>query len=716
MATLVTRTTDQPDGTTAKGSELTHAEVDANFINLNTDKVEVSGAIVFAAKASEALTKGDVVYVSGVSGNTPTVSKADADDASKMPAFGLAETDANLNAAVNVVTFGTLYNLDTSSFTAGDTVYVSATAGSLTATKPAGESSLIQNMGRVIRSHASAGSIKVGGAGRSNDTPNLNNGNVFIGNASNQTEARALVEADISDLGTYLTAESDTLDTVTGRGATTTNDLGTGNLVLTKAGASIGTTTRYVNDYTTNGFYVGVRSNTTGDGFIYHGDAKNIEFWTSGTQRMVLDSSGDVGIGTTSPSTNLHIASTFPTFRLEDSDGGYGQINGGSGNLVFRCDAGNSVANSRTVFEIDGSEVMRIDSSGNVGIGTTSPDSALVVRGVAGSDSRIHISSGSAGQTSFDGSGSGLLLTATGMNTTSKFTPSVQFGTTDPSITTTNPKVGAAINAYSTETYSADTDGGMGMVFYTRPNNDGTDQDVTERMRITEAGSVCIGDDDPDYNGPRSALYVCSEHNNTGVSSNTYRPDIFVGASSTGGGAGAGGEIRFGARVYGTSGFAAIKGYISDGTANYNLGYLDVNMRASNTSASMTRRFRFYNSGDFHADGNVVAYSTSISDERFKDDVQPITGALDKVDALQGVTFTWNAGSREGQRDYGLIAQEVEKVLPEVVHESAMPLMTDDDNDTLYKTIDYDKLVSVLINAVSELRAEVEALKNGASE
>ena len=206
MTTIVTRTETQTDGTAAKGSELTWSEVDTNFINLNDDKVEVSGAIIFAAKAGEALSKGDVVYVSGVSGNEPVVSKADADVASKMPAYGLAEDDASLNAAVNIVTFGTLYDLDTSAFSAGDTVYVSTTAGSLTNSAPTGESSLIQNLGMVVRSHASAGSIKVGGAGRTNATPNLNDGNVFIGNASNQSVARALVEADISDFGTYLTS------------------------------------------------------------------------------------------------------------------------------------------------------------------------------------------------------------------------------------------------------------------------------------------------------------------------------------------------------------------------------------------------------------------------------------------------------------------------------------------------------------------------------
>ena len=235
MATITTRS--------GKGSPLTNSEVDGNFTNLNTDKIEltdlsvgaeatpsgdgaiaynnttgvftytppesvsdITGAVVFAAKAGEALSKGDAVYVSGVSGSLPVVSKADADDSAKMPAYGLAETTVNANASVNVVTFGSINDVDTSAYSAGDTLYISTTAGSLTATKPTGESSLIQNIGRVIRSHASAGSIKVGGAGRTNDTPNLNNGNVFIGNSSNQAETRALVEADISDFGTYLTS------------------------------------------------------------------------------------------------------------------------------------------------------------------------------------------------------------------------------------------------------------------------------------------------------------------------------------------------------------------------------------------------------------------------------------------------------------------------------------------------------------------------------
>ena len=663
MTTIVTRTETQTDGTAAKGSELTWSEVDTNFINLNDDKVEVSGAIVFAAKAGEALTKGDVVYVSGVIGNEPVVSKADADDASKMPAFGLAETDANLNAAVNVVTFGTLYDLDTSGFTAGDTVYVSTTAGGLTATKPAGESSLIQNIGRVIRSHASAGSIKVGGAGRSNDTPNLNNGNVFIGNASNQAETRALVEADISDFGTYLTSVA--LNGVSDVTITTPADNevlaydSTSSEWINQTAAEAGlatsaqgaladsalqdvvddTTPQLGGDLDVNGF--AIKTAATGDLVLQAADVLQAKYNNGGSTALYANSvSGKIAIGSATV-----------------------------GSAAITLDGSTTVTGAFTSTGIDDnatSTAITIDSSQNVGIGTT-PSTALHVKG-ADPVLTIQDNAGTLAQVEWvDSSGNTMM--------------NMRSGGTD---------------------FVTDLEAGGNYIY----RNAGSEQ-----FRITSAGSVCVGDEDPDHNGPRSALYVCSEDNNTGVSDNTNIPDIFVGASSTAGGGGAGGEIRFGSRVYGTSGFAAFKGFITDGTANYNLGHLDLNMRANNTSASMTRRFRFEYDGDFHADGDVVAYSATVSDASLKDDVETIDSALDKVSSLRGVTYTWNKGSREGKRDLGVIAQEVEAVLPEIVREKEMPLL---DGET-YKTVDYEKLTAVLIEAVKELKAEVEALKNGAS-
>ena len=182
-------------------------------IEANTLIGDLRGATEFQAKAGEDITKGDPLYIStfDVSGNKPIVGIADADDSNKMPCFGLAKDTASNNSNVSVVTFGTLSGLNTSSFTLGDILYIS-TSGALTNIKPAGESAKIQNIGKVQRVHGSNGSIKVGGAGRTNDVPNLNLGNVFIGNSSNQAVARGLTLDDVSQTATYklLTATNNT--------------------------------------------------------------------------------------------------------------------------------------------------------------------------------------------------------------------------------------------------------------------------------------------------------------------------------------------------------------------------------------------------------------------------------------------------------------------------------------------------------------------------
>jgi hypothetical protein len=183
----------------------TFSQVDSGEVTADEFIGDLRGAVIFKAQASEAVSKGDAVYVSGISGNTPVVSLADADLASKMPAFGLVLTAASANGSTEIVTFGTISGIDTSAFSVGDTLYIGTTAGELTNSKPTGESSLIQNIGKVQRSHASSGSIKVGGAGRTNDTPNLNDGNIFIGNASNQATTASLntkIEAYLDANGT----------------------------------------------------------------------------------------------------------------------------------------------------------------------------------------------------------------------------------------------------------------------------------------------------------------------------------------------------------------------------------------------------------------------------------------------------------------------------------------------------------------------------------
>ena len=144
------------------------------------------GRVQFKAQAGEALVKGQPVYISGISGNIPIVMLADANDAGKMPAFGLASETVATNGSVEVVTYGQLEGMNTSAFALGDTIYVSNTAGVLTNIPPGGETSLLQNVGKVERVHASVGTIFIAGAGRTNAVPNLDQGNFFLGNASNK--------------------------------------------------------------------------------------------------------------------------------------------------------------------------------------------------------------------------------------------------------------------------------------------------------------------------------------------------------------------------------------------------------------------------------------------------------------------------------------------------------------------------------------------------
>jgi hypothetical protein len=106
--------------------------------------------------------------------------------------------------------------------------------------------------------------------------------------------------------------------------------------------------------------------------------------------------------------------------------------------------------------------------------------------------------------------------------------------------------------------------------------------------------------------------------------------------------------------------------------------------------------------GDIAASGDIVAYYTS--DKRLKDNIQPIENALDKVNELGGYTFDWNEELQKARKghDIGVIAQEVQSVLPEVVVE----------RDNGYLGVDYQKLVPVLIEAIKELSAKVKELEN----
>jgi len=119
-----------------------------------------------------------------------------------------------------------------------------------------------------------------------------------------------------------------------------------------------------------------------------------------------------------------------------------------------------------------------------------------------------------------------------------------------------------------------------------------------------------------------------------------------------------------------------------------------------------SEEMRLENDGDLHVDGDVVAYSTTVSDERLKENIVGIDDALNKVLQLNGYTFSYKA---DGKVSAGVIAQEVEKVLPEAVAEKGLPYKADDDQ--MYKVVTYDALHGLLIEAIKEQQAMIDELK-----
>jgi FtsZ-binding cell division protein ZapB len=111
-------------------------------------------------------------------------------------------------------------------------------------------------------------------------------------------------------------------------------------------------------------------------------------------------------------------------------------------------------------------------------------------------------------------------------------------------------------------------------------------------------------------------------------------------------------------------------------------------------------RFIIASNGNIYANGSLL----SSSDVRLKTDIEPIDNALEKVLALNGVYFQWNKSANQADgRQVGVIAQNVQQVLPEVV--STSPATKD------YLSVDYTRLVPVLIEAVKELKTENNRLR-----
>ena len=293
-------------------------------------------------------------------------------------------------------------------------------------------------------------------------------------------------------------------------------------------------------------------------------------------------------------------------------------------------------------FYTGGSERMRLDTSGNLGIGTASPGTRLTVS-----------SATNAGISVTDGTVTTIMYNSTG--------GVASIGTTS------NHSVNLLTNN-------------------------------TTRVTVTNGGHVAMGGRLGVNNASTDATFVLAvQAGRTSLAANSEPYALGLRYNSTTG------PYYIGATNSATPDLVFSQAGGSERARITNAGGLSVGTTADPGA------------GAIYATGNITAY---YSDARLKDFKGKIDGALDKVSQLNGYYYTENAKAEEfgynnKAMQVGVSAQEVKVVLPEVV--SAAPFDLDEKGESKsgenYMTVNYEKLVPLLIEAIKELKAEVEALK-----
>ena len=254
---------------------------------------------------------GTPVYVSGYysANGKPLIAPADANNTSKMPAFGILNTALDTDTEGTMGVMGVVSHINTSSFGIGDVIYV-ASGGGLTNTKPILENNLIQNLGRVLRVDASQGRILLLGAGRTNDVPNLDEGKIWVGSSSNTiTSSTIHIDETNNRVGIGTASPSAQLDV---NGAIKTSS--------------------YIQFATTNGYIGGQTADTLtyqADSHRFWNEAKTDEYATFNTSSVVfndgglnrdfrVEGDGDQNLLFTDANTDrLGIGTASPSYKLE---------------------------------------------------------------------------------------------------------------------------------------------------------------------------------------------------------------------------------------------------------------------------------------------------------------------------------------------------------------------------------------------------------------
>jgi len=489
-----------------------------------------------------------------------------------------------------------------------------------------------------------------------------------------------------------------------------------------------------------------IKWNPSGNTFqLINSIAGPMTFATNGSEAMRIDSSGRVGIGTSSPADKLDVNGTIRgttldlrIFTLDSTDTAiYNYEAAGTSSMVLATRYANPIN-----FRIADSEKMRIDSSGNVGIATTSPGAKLQVGGNA--------KLGSASATTFSGSlttggldvmvGSGALSDGAfqvwddNELTTPRFTVTregnVGIGTSSPNLTgfgsgTNGLEIAdatlagirlngnAADSLYFISGSSKHWIYGKGAVPLTFSTN------ATERMRIDSSGQVMIGttsaggqftvtDSDATAVIDRIGTNVAGLYTGSG-------DDLTVGTA----------DFKQAIRIKNTTGRVGINNVAPNSNLDINADEANFVARFTNDGNNANRLGIFVQTGTDDGSGTNVFFAaydgdgtetgqlrsvsgtfqlTDTSDERLKQDIVDTTvSGLTSVNAMRVRDFAYKRNPTQTIKA-GFVAQELQTVFPSAVSYS------ESDSDKIL-SVSRERLVPVLVKAIQELSAKNDALE-----
>ena len=398
----------------------------------------------------------------------------------------------------------------------------------------------------------------------------------------------------------------------------------------------------------------------------------------SPTTQMAIDASGNVGIGTSSPGVKLDVAGD-----IRSTSGNYYAANGGVygwGSLATYI--GGSSSTNIITFQTNSSERMRIDSSGNVGIGSTSPEAKLKVR------------------QDLDGT-TGIII----QNRLNSGTPiaALRFITGSLDL--------------SDDRYASIASGGTAAADLRFITSSGG---PAERARIDSSGNLLVNT----TTAIEKLTIGSTTATSSGINQRTTQTDFAIKPSNTAAGgvtlevgwvAGGQGPLIFnlggekaridssGNLLVGTTATAPDAGVAMLSPTFTSSPRIRVGHTSGTASGNGYHEFLYAGStiGSITQSGTTAVLYNTTSDARLKENIANADDAASLIDALQVRKFDWKADN--SHQRYGFVAQELVEVAPEAVHQP-------EDPDEMMG-VDYSKLVPMLVKEVQSLRARVAQLE-----